>query len=106
MEEFEIINSYLCVRMPKELDHHAATKIRETADKYIEGERVEHVVFDFQYTNFMDSSGIGVIMGRYKKMKTLGGKVFAIHTNERIRKIFQMSGLTKMIETIDEEERL
>jgi stage II sporulation protein AA (anti-sigma F factor antagonist) len=51
----------------------------------------------------MDSSGIGVIMGRYKKVHTLGGKVMAIHVNERVRKILQLSGLHKIVEIIEEE---
>ncbi|MDD3413251.1 MAG: anti-sigma F factor antagonist [Lachnospiraceae bacterium] len=103
MEDFQVINSYLCIRMPKELDHHRAIRIRETADKYIEGQHIEYVVFDFEDTSFMDSSGIGVIMGRYKKVHTLGGKVMAIHVNERVRKILQLSGLHKIVEIIEEE---
>lgn len=103
MEDFQVINSYLCIRMPKELDHHNAVRIRETADKYIEGQKIECVVFDFCDTSFMDSSGIGVIMGRYKKICTLGGKVVAIHVNDRVRKIFHLSGLHKIIEIMEEE---
>ena len=90
--------------MPKELDHHKAVRIREMADRYIEGQHIEFVVFDFADTHFMDSSGIGVIMGRYKKIRTLGGRVLAVHVNERMRRVFRLSGLHKIIEIVEDEK--
>lgn len=104
MDDFQVINSYLCIRMPKELDHHKATRIREMADRYIEGQHIEFVVFDFEDTSFMDSSGIGVIMGRYKKIRILGGRVLAVHVSERLRRIFRLSGLHKIVEIIEDED--
>lgn len=104
MDDFQVINSYLCIRMPKELDHHKAVRIREMADRYIEGQHIEFVVFDFADTHFMDSSGIGVIMGRYKKIRTLGGRVLAVHVNERMRRIFRLSGLHKIVEIVEDEK--
>lgn len=53
------------------------------------------MIFDFEQTDFMDSSGIGVIMGRYRTICLIGGEVWAVHTNSRIRKILTMSGVTK-----------
>ena len=58
------------------------------------------MIFDFEQTEFMDSSGIGVIMGRYKKVAVFGGKVMAIHVNPRMQKIFRISGLHKIVEVI------
>ncbi len=101
-EAFKVIKTYLMIKMPKELDHHQAMRIKDTADKYIEGKDIEHVIFDFEDTEFMDSSGIGVIMGRYQKMNYLGGEVAAIHVNKRIRRIFQLSGLYKIVHIIEE----
>jgi len=101
-EEFQIIQSCLMIRMPKEVDHHHAVRLKNTADKYIEGKDLSHVIFDFEQTEFMDSSGIGVIMGRYKKITTLGGKVMAIHVNDRVRRIFRISGLHKIIKIVEE----
>ena len=51
----------------------------------------------------MDSSGIGVLMGRYRKVYLLGGEVWAVHVNERIKKILTMSGVTKLIQIYEEE---
>lgn len=101
-EDFTIIKSCLFIRMPKELDHHQALRIQRTADTYIEGEVIERVIFDFEETSFMDSSGIGVIMGRYKKMSYLGGQVMAIHVHDNLKRVFQISGLNKIMEIIEE----
>ena len=64
---------------------------------------MDYIIFDFQETNFMDSSGIGVIMGRYKLVYLLGGEVWAVHANERMKKILTMSGGTKIIQMYEEE---
>mgnify|MGYP000252399607 FL=1 len=67
---------------------------------------VSHIVFDFSDTKFMDSSGIGVLAGRYRKISCFGGKVYVIHANRRIRKILEMSGIGDIVEMIDQEEKI
>ena len=57
-------------------------------------------------TKFMDSSGIGVLAGRYRKISCFGGKVYVIHANRRIRKILEMSGIGDIVEMIDQEEKI
>ncbi len=100
-ENFKVIDNYLMVRMPEEIDHHKSSYISENADKFIVREQISNVVFDFEDTKFMDSSGIGIILGRYKKIACFGGKVFAIHTDNRIRHLFMISGLHKIVEIMD-----
>lgn len=95
---FAVIDKHLMVKMPRELDHHNAGKLKERTDRFLVMDEVEHIVFDFENTVFMDSSGIGVIMGRYRKVSCFGGKVYAIHTNQRIQKIMKMSGLQNIVE--------
>lgn len=97
-EEFKVIDNYLMIRMPNEIDHHHSSSISKTADEYIMDEKVGNVVFDFERTTFMDSSGIGIIVGRYKKISCFGGKVFAINADNRIRRILLLSGLHKIVE--------
>lgn len=99
-EDFAIIDNYLCIRMPKEVDHHGASHIREHADRLLVDETVKNIVFDFEDTNFMDSSGIGIIIGRYRKISCFGGKVYAIHADERIKRILTTSGMTSVIEIL------
>ena len=80
-----------------------AEEIRKSADSVIEKNHIKYVIFDFDRTDFMDSSGIGVIMGRYKTISLIGGEVWAVHTNERIRKILTLSGVTKIMQIYEEE---
>ena len=77
-----------------------ASQVSKTVDTQIEKGDLRVLIFDFTGMTFMDSSGIGVIMGRYKKVCCFGGKVYAIHTNERIKKIIRMSGLQNIVEII------
>ena len=101
--KYQVEENCLTIFLPGELDHHNAEEIRKGSDKLIEENHIKWVIFDFQETNFMDSSGIGVIMGRYKLVYLLGGEVWAVHANERMKKILTMSGVTKIIQMYEEE---
>ena len=87
--------------MPQEVDHHNASGLRMQTDRFIMEDEVDHVIFDFEDTVFMDSSGIGILMGRYKKLSLFGGRVLAIHVNSRLRKIMQMAGVAEFIEIME-----
>ena len=102
--KYQVNENCLTIYLPGELDHHNAEIIRKEADRQIDRNHIKYVVFDFEETNFMDSSGIGVIMGRYKKVYLLGGEVWATHPNERMRKILKMSGVTKIMQIYEEEQ--
>lgn len=104
MEEFQIIDHYLWIRMPQEVDHHRAGYICKQADRYIVDESINDIVFDFANTRFMDSSGIGIIMGRYKKVSCFGGKIYAVHTDRQIKRILSLSGLERFVEIVEGEE--
>lgn len=101
MEDFKVIDNCLMIRLPEEIDHHRSSYISENADRYILKNEVSHVVFDFEATRFMDSSGIGIILGRYKKISCFGGKVFAIHADRQIQRILYLSGLSKIVEIME-----
>ena len=101
MEDFQVIDNCLMIKLPEEIDHHQSSYIGEKADSFILQEDVENVVFDFENTRFMDSSGIGIIMGRYKKIVCFGGKVYAIHADSQIRRVLCVSGLNRLIEIMD-----
>ena len=98
--QYEIRDGSLRVFMPRELDHHEAGKLRAQTDLLIENYQIRQLVFDFSQTEFMDSSGIGVIIGRCRNMGYFGGEVVAQNLNERVQKIFMISGLHKIIRTI------
>lgn len=98
---FRVIEDFLMVKMPEEIDHHQSEHICREADRYIVKENINNIVFDFEDTRFMDSSGIGIIMGRYKKVACFGGRVYGIHADERIKRIMFLSGLQKIMEIMD-----
>ena len=101
---YEVLKRCLIIHLNGELDHHNAIGIREKADKLIERNHIKHIVFDFSGTNFMDSAGIGVIMGRYKKVIFIGGKIAVTNLNSTVDRIFRLSGLYKIIEKHDTVE--
>lgn len=88
----------LIYEMPKELDHHAAKHLCFKLDMLIESHRPGRLVFDFQNTEFMDSSGIGVVIGRCRMMQFRNGAVCAVHMGKRVRTIFSSAGLDKIVE--------
>ena len=99
----QVQENYLTIFLPGELDHHNAEEIRRESDRLIERNHIRYVIFDFRETNFMDSSGIGVIMGRYKRVYLLGGEVFAVHANRRMKQILTMSGIAKIMQIYEED---
>jgi len=100
-EDFQVIDGCLLIRMPEEIDHHKAGYLCENADRYLVRDDVRNVVFDFERTRFMDSSGIGIVMGRYRKISCFGGQVYAIHADRQIQRIFRLSGLNKIVEVLE-----
>ncbi len=80
-----------------ELDHHITDEVREEIDYILNTKPIKNIIFDFKNIKFMDSSGIGIIIGRYKKISSDGGKVHVINVNERVKKIFDLSGMNKII---------
>lgn len=100
--QYQVEENCLTIFLPQEVDHHNAEDIRKEADQVIEENHIKHVIFDFENTNFMDSSGIGVIMGRYRHVFLLGGEVWAVHASDRMRRILNMSGVTKIMQIYEE----
>lgn len=102
--DFEVKGDILIIHVNGDLDHHNAVIIREMSDARIFNDNVKNVIFDFEKTEFMDSSGIGVIMGRYKMVNGLGGKVGVTNIKKNIDKILLFSGLNKIIKKYDNLE--
>ena len=102
-ELFQIKGSILTIRVPAELDHHLADEIRSGAEAIQSTHNIRQIDFDFGQTTFMDSSGIGLVMGRFRELQLLGGKVRALHANERVRKILKISGVSRVIEVVPEK---
>jgi len=103
--EIEYLNrdKSLLLKITEEIDHHAVEKLRRKADLEIEKHIPRKVIFDFTNVTFMDSAGIGLLLGRYKNITSLGGSLEVINATETVNKILIMSGVNKII-NINKEE--
>lgn len=98
--EFEMTDDILIADLDGELDHHTSSVIREEIDKTVDAFHSKHLIFNFEKISFMDSSGIGVIMGRYNKISQLGGRLVITGCNEYIDRILDMAGIYTITERI------
>ena len=91
----------LIIKITDEIDECSVQKIRRKADYEIERYMPKRVVFDFDSVTFMDSAGIGMVIGRYKQTAMLGGKMALANLTESVRKIFEMSGVLRLIPEVE-----
>ncbi len=91
----------LTLKISEEIDEHTTEKIRRKIDNEITRFLPRKVILDFSDVNFMDSAGIGMLLGRYKVTKILGGELEVINVNRQIKKLFEMSGILKIIKVTD-----
>lgn len=101
-QQYQLQGKKLIVFMPKELDHHVAQPLCQGVDMLIENYGIQELEFDFSNTDFMDSSGIGVLIGRSKTMRFQQGRVYARGMGTRVRRIFDAAGLQKMIMVMED----
>ena len=87
----------LVMEITEEIDHHTTEKIRRRADYEIQRYMPKKALFDFNSVSFMDSSGIGMVVGRYKLLAMLGGSLELANVKPNLEKVFEMSGVTKII---------
>ncbi len=95
---FETEGACLTIMLPAEVDHPVSDMIRKESDKVMEKTYIKTVVFDFEKTGFMDSSGIGLIMGRYKALGMRNGCIRAVHVNGHVEKLLRLSGVHRYME--------
>lgn len=88
----------LTVFIENDIDHHNAIELRSEIDALIESSRPSELTLDFQSVDFMDSSGVGLMLGRYKLMQSKGGRMSVANLNRRCERIAEMSGVFKLID--------
>ncbi len=91
----------LIIKITDEIDECSVQKIRRKADYEIERYMPKRVVFDFDSVTFMDSAGIGLLIGRYKLANMMGGKVELTNLTQSVKKIFEMCGVLKLIPVVN-----
>ena len=95
----------LIFKMDEEIDECEVQKIRRKLDNEIEKYMPKEVIFDFSNVSFMDSAGIGLIIGRYKLANMLGGQVRVTNMTTPVKKIFEMSGMSKIIPEVRDKKK-
>lgn len=98
---FVFYKQTLTVYIQGELDHHSALEIRNRIDSEIFRRKPEILELDFSAVTFMDSSGIGLVMGRYKIMSQSGGKVLILNPPASIKKVMIISGIGKLAKIVE-----
>lgn len=101
--KYEMEGNNLYVVLPEQFDHHNSIHLIEDTDKFLRNYSLKAMIFDFSNTKFMDSSGVGILLGRYKRMKFLGGEVYVEHVSERVYRMLEIAGLTQMVKKWEEK---
>jgi len=96
----ELRDNTLFIMLIGELDHHTARYVREQSDKIIDSSDFKRVIFDMTYLAFMDSSGIGVLLGRYKKLAESKKPSYIMNPVPVVDRVLSMSGVYKLIKKL------
>lgn len=94
--EYKVCKDTLKITLPEELDHCSAKEIKKEIDAQIYSGRIKNIEFDFTNTKFMDSSGIGMLLGRHKLIKPLGGQIILTGVKGNVERIIKLSGIYKL----------
>lgn len=95
---FEHVERLLIVKINGDIDHHTCEEIRSGIDKEISLKNPKSILFDMDSVGFMDSSGIGVLIGRYKLISGNGGKAGMINVKPPVKRLCEICGLQKIIQ--------
>lgn len=101
---FQVTDDILITVAYGEIDHHTAAKLREEIDEAMQAFHCRHLILDMKRVSFMDSSGIGVVLGRYKKIRKKGGMLYVTGCSEYIERILHMAGVFNVAEKKDNVE--
>ncbi len=96
--KLEVIGTTLVVKIDGEIDHHTSRNFREEIDRELNLKNIVNLVLDFDGVTFMDSSGIGAVVGRYKEITARGGRVMLIRVKPQVDKVLEISGLKTILE--------
>ncbi len=97
MVEIKTMGESMIVILDGEIDHHSAREIRLTVDQRVQTLFPQELILDFGQVSFMDSSGIGLIMGRYRSMQSIGGKVIVRNAKRPHLRVMRLAGLEKLV---------
>lgn len=103
--ESRVVDGILVVQLHGELDHHTAEELRNEIEVALERTHYRGLVLSFRGIDFMDSSGLGLILGRYRTVTQHGGRLALCEVNSALRRLFELSGILKIISVHETEEQ-
>lgn len=104
--ETERIGPNLIVEVDGELDLVTSPLFREKVEsKLNQYEMIKHLILDLKKVNFIDSSGLGAILGRFKRLSQQGGRLSAVNVSPQVRRIFELSGLLKIMKIYSDRQQ-
>ena len=101
---YEAREQMLVIHLPGELDHDNCRNLKRDTDLLWAEYYINRIVFDFTHTSFMDSSGIGVLLNRYKQMAASRGTVAYYGAGPQVRRILEMGGVSRLIKGYEDRE--
>ena len=99
--QFKRKNKTMIILISGEIDHHTSIELRRQTESALAQMGGRNIIFGFEEVTFMDSSGIGMMIGRYKQLQALQGRIAIACANEKIAEIIRLSGLTKLLPVFD-----
>ena len=94
---YEMRGEVLLIRVGGEIDHHSAVTVRTGIDARLREERPRRVMLELSAVDFMDSSGLGLIMGRFALVKQYGGTLAVLDPSPAVLKIIKLAGMERMV---------
>ena len=97
-------NKTIIIMVSGEIDHHTSKELRRQTESAFVEMGVRNIIFHFEQVSFMDSAGIGMLIGRYKQLQALDGRIAIVSANDKIAEIIRFSGLSKILPVFDSIE--
>lgn len=101
---YEARGQILVIHLPKELDHHNCRNLKYETDLLLSENYINKILFDFSKTEFMDSSGIGILLNRYKQMERSGGSIALYGAGFQIRRVLSIGGISSLVPHYETKE--
>jgi len=101
---YEAKKQTLIIHLPKEFDHHNCRNLKYETDLLMAENYISRIIFDFSGTEFMDSSGIGILLNRYKEMKASGGRTCFYGAGPQVMRVLKTAGILSLMEQYESKE--
>ena len=96
--DFFLDGNILRINIHGDIDHHSAKRVRESIDAQIASKKPLTIILELNHVEFMDSSGLGLILGRYTVANEIGAKLVLSRPSRRIRRILELAGIERIME--------